>query len=103
MAIQDIPDILEWVQERTREHQRVLDVLEAYWFVLMDAEVREEERLCIPSDLEGLTRRLGIPVILPDDDDPLESIDLTPERDLDYPSMSSEEYGEELHFDDFND
>ena len=66
------------------------------------AQEREDAYRRILSDLQDSARQLGVQAVLPDDSDPLESIDPTPESDLDFP-ISSAEYWATWRIDHFND
>jgi hypothetical protein len=77
------------------------------WFQELEnqRQAREDadERLRVIADLQQVAARsdpVAIAAVLPDDDDPLETMDPTPDSDLDFP-MSLEEWNLTWHIEYF--
>jgi hypothetical protein len=69
-----------------------LDLPNQDWFEeIRAAREREVVRRRILANLQDFARQLGVQAVFPDATDPLESIDPTPESDLDFP-MSLEDW-----------
>ena len=81
-----------------------MNVQDENWFQELETQrqAREDadERLRVIVDLQAVARTLAIAAVLPGVDDPLESIDPTPESDLDFP-MSLEEWNSTWHIEYF--
>jgi hypothetical protein len=75
-----------------------LDDLDAEMQAMEDAD----ERLRVIADLLDMARRTQSNAIIPDDDDPLELRDPTPELDLDFP-LSQEDWEATWHIEFFQD
>jgi hypothetical protein len=77
---------IAWARVEAEEHRRRME--------------EREHRRRIVSALEDHARLLRVAAVIPDNNDPLESIDPTPESDLDFP-VSQEDWDATYHFEHF--